>query len=80
MRVGMLDGIVAVPMGVAAVHLIGVRVVVVSVVVAVFMFVLNDAVAVGVLVGRAQRERDAYSGERDSHCLGDGDGLAEQRP
>jgi hypothetical protein len=55
MGVGVFDGIVAVPMGVTAVHPLGMGVGVVAVVVAMFVVVLNDRVMVGVLVRGAQR-------------------------
>lgn len=77
--VGVLDVLVAVPVGVALVRPFGMGVLVV-IVVAVLVLVLDGFVAVGVFVARAQRQRDAAGGERDGDGLEDGDALAQQGP
>ncbi len=80
MGVGVLDGIVTMPVNVPSNPTGHVLVVVVCVVVAVLVFVLDHRVEMHVLVGGVQRERDADGGERNGEGLDDGDGLAEQGP
>lgn len=78
-RVGVLDVLVAVPVGVALARPFGMGVLVV-IVVAVLVLVLDGFVAMAVFVARAQRQRDPGGGERYGRCLEDGDALAQQGP